>query len=550
MTVKVSVLMPIYKTPELYLRTTIESILNQTFKDFEFLILDDGVDDDREAVVKSYKDPRIVYLKNKENMGISGARNKLIDMAKGEYLAVMDHDDISLITRFEEQVAYLDKHPEVGVVGCWADFVVGNLPQRHPRNNKDIRSILLHHSGVLHPTAMIRKSVLIDSHVRYEARYSPAEDYCLWLRLMEYTQFHNVPKVMFRYRNHIHNTTCRQINQMWDVGDELEYMINQKHPEIKPYMKYKFFLGKSRKVIGLDVFKRMSWPKFKRRKTINLDDGKDIVLQKPILVLAHVFYPDLWPQLKSRIQNISPYPFDLYVTMTQELADVQKDIKESFPKVHIEIVENRGYDVGPFVHALNQIDLNNYDYVIKIHTKGDKGIRWRGMNRRQWRLALWSFLKDHQTLTKYLKSFEDPELGMTNNYKVILKKSQDIWTQFECRQRLKKLLFEKKMLIFPSSYVGGTMFICRSSVMRPLQNMHLKLEDFEHMDSHFEFESSFAHVVERLIGYCVEMWGYKCDDCVSPRWKRWSFYGIDYIRARFLPITRFIQRFFYGNTQS
>lgn len=102
---KVSVLMPVYKTQEEHLRQAIESVLNQTYADFEFLILDDCPDDTREDIVKSYQDKRIKYSQNEKNLGITPSRNKLIDMAQGEYLAVFDHDDISLPERFAKQVA-------------------------------------------------------------------------------------------------------------------------------------------------------------------------------------------------------------------------------------------------------------------------------------------------------------------------------------------------------------------------------------------------------------------------------------------------------------
>jgi len=110
---RVSVLMPVYNTKPEHLREAIDSILSQTFTDFEFLILNDcSPNADVEEVVKSYDDPRIVYTVNERNLGISGARNRLLDMARGEYLAVMDHDDISLPERFEKQVAFLDAIPK------------------------------------------------------------------------------------------------------------------------------------------------------------------------------------------------------------------------------------------------------------------------------------------------------------------------------------------------------------------------------------------------------------------------------------------------------
>ena len=121
---KVSVLMPVYKTKEEYLRAAIESILTQTFTDFEFLILDDCPEDDRGAVVRSYKDKRIKYFKNNKNLGISASRNKLINMAKGEYLAVFDHDDISLPERLTREAAYLDEHPETGVVASQVKNII------------------------------------------------------------------------------------------------------------------------------------------------------------------------------------------------------------------------------------------------------------------------------------------------------------------------------------------------------------------------------------------------------------------------------------------
>lgn len=118
---KVSVVIPIFRTKEAFLREAIESVLKQSFVDFELLLLDDCPEDSREAVVGEFSDARIVYLKNEKNLGIAGARNKLLSLAKGEYIAVLDHDDIALPTRLEEQVKFLDANPEVGVVGSWTE---------------------------------------------------------------------------------------------------------------------------------------------------------------------------------------------------------------------------------------------------------------------------------------------------------------------------------------------------------------------------------------------------------------------------------------------
>ncbi len=105
---KISVLLPVYNTKEAYLRACIESILQQSYGDFELIIINDASTDEHvETVIKSYDDARIRYYKNDHNQGISETRNKLMDLARGEYLAIMDHDDISLADRFKMQALIL-----------------------------------------------------------------------------------------------------------------------------------------------------------------------------------------------------------------------------------------------------------------------------------------------------------------------------------------------------------------------------------------------------------------------------------------------------------
>ena len=201
---KVSVLTPIYKTDERFLREAIESVLKQTFTDFEFLLLDDCPEDDREKVVRSYDDTRIVYLKNDRNLGITASRNRLIDLAKGEYLAVFDHDDICRPERFAKEVAYLDAHPECGVVSGWTKPTRGGVNE-YPEEDHGIKLAMMAGISMWHPASMIRKSALGD--VRYEADYTPVEDYMLWMKLASRTVFHNLQDVMIDYRWHESNTS-------------------------------------------------------------------------------------------------------------------------------------------------------------------------------------------------------------------------------------------------------------------------------------------------------------------------------------------------------
>ena len=203
---KVSVLTPIYKTDERFLREAIESVLRQTFTDFEFLLLDDCPEDSRETVVRSYDDKRVVYLKNDRNLGITASRNKLIDLAKGEYLAVFDHDDICRPERLAKEVAYLDAHPECGVVSGWTKPTCGGVNE-YPEDDHAIKVAMMHGISMWHPAAMVRKSVLLSAGARYEAAYTPVEDYMLWMKLIPHTGFHNLQEVLIDYCWHGSNTS-------------------------------------------------------------------------------------------------------------------------------------------------------------------------------------------------------------------------------------------------------------------------------------------------------------------------------------------------------
>lgn len=226
----ISVLMPVYKTNTEYLKATIQSILNQTFKDFEFLILDDCPTDSRENIVKSFKDKRIKYIQNKKNLGITPSRNKLVQMAKGKYFAVMDHDDISLPKRFEKQVNYLNKHPEVGVVGCQYQIVPNGRKSRLPTLNSEIQMGLMQDCMILHPSSMIRSSVLSKSP--YKEEFSPSEDYALWCNLIGKTKFYNLPEILFHYHIHESNTSKTQNYKMQNSAKEIRRIVRQKHPEL------------------------------------------------------------------------------------------------------------------------------------------------------------------------------------------------------------------------------------------------------------------------------------------------------------------------------
>jgi hypothetical protein len=152
-------------------------------------------------------------------------------LAGGEYLAVHDHDDISLPSRLEKQVAFLDANPHVGVVSSWNRWIGERRGvSTPPVHNFSIKLALMTDCPICHPAAMIRKSVLVENNIGYEARFSPAEDYRLWCRLMDFTDFHNLPEVLLDYRWFAQNTSSQQREKISDLDMEIKQEVRERHP--------------------------------------------------------------------------------------------------------------------------------------------------------------------------------------------------------------------------------------------------------------------------------------------------------------------------------
>lgn len=200
----VTVLMPCYNG-EKYLREAIDSILNQTLSDFEFLIINDGSTDSSEEIIKSYSDPRINYVKNEMNMRLIATLNKGIKLAKGKYLARMDADDISMPSRLQEQVAFMESHPEVVLCGTGFENFSEGQPPVVVRYSPDHNTICLKHFFQIHlshGTCIFRTRQIIDNNLFFNPDFSHAEDYELWSRMVDAGKLANIQNVLYRVRRH------------------------------------------------------------------------------------------------------------------------------------------------------------------------------------------------------------------------------------------------------------------------------------------------------------------------------------------------------------
>jgi glycosyltransferase involved in cell wall biosynthesis len=199
---KITVLMPVFNA-EKYLQKAVESILGQTLADFEFLIFNDGSTDGSADIVKHFTDPRIHFFDSQKNYGYVYHLNEGIRLARGEYIARMDADDISYPERFARQVEFMDANPEVGVCGTWF-HTIGHYESivEYPIGNENLRVASLKYCAFSHPTVMLRKKVLLENSIYYDQSFLPAEDYYLWTILSQYCQIRNLPMVLLDYRIH------------------------------------------------------------------------------------------------------------------------------------------------------------------------------------------------------------------------------------------------------------------------------------------------------------------------------------------------------------
>lgn len=272
MTPKISVLLPAYNA-QTYLRESIESILTQTFQDFELIIINDGSTDRSLEIMSSFTDKRIRII-NQNNAGLPISLNRAITLSQGKYLARQDADDISMPTRLSEQFEYMESHPECALLGGWADILLENTPSerylRHPYLNGDIQVKLHFFNCFVHSSVMIRKCALEQAGLYPEEREKfPPEDYDLWLRIADKFQVANLPKTLLLYREVPNSISRIKLDLMQERARLMSFThlqkqlnhssFNQSLPAlIRAMTNEKFNSPQRDKFIHLEILKKIS----------------------------------------------------------------------------------------------------------------------------------------------------------------------------------------------------------------------------------------------------------------------------------------------------
>ena len=208
----VTVFIPVYNS-EKYIIECINSITNQTYKNLDILIIDDGSQDNTIKLIESLEDKRIRFFKNEVNKGIPYTRNRGLVEAKGKYMAIMDSDDISYPDRIEKQVEFLEDNPDIDVVGTFYAKRYKDSGTRVIRtqiiDNDQIKYKLLFFSPISNPSAMVRLSTVKDNQINYNPNYFVAQDYDFWVQISKIGKLSILPEALIEYRSGHDNITAK-----------------------------------------------------------------------------------------------------------------------------------------------------------------------------------------------------------------------------------------------------------------------------------------------------------------------------------------------------
>lgn len=258
----VSVLMSVYKEKTRFLRESIESILNQTYKDFEFVIVGDSPPSDRDrvfSVVEEYalKDNRIIFLPNEENLGLTKSLNVGLSRCQGKYIARMDADDISVPSRLEKQVAFMEANPNILASSAWFEYLdengnnIGQIA-RCQQSPQRIRLAILKKSVLGHPVSIFHR-IINDTVVKYDESVTYAQDYSLWVWILQYGDMSNIQEVLLYYRKSDSQISTEHVSEQQECAKRAQrkaFELLYGFPYVKEFMDvfFRLTIGREKQV--------------------------------------------------------------------------------------------------------------------------------------------------------------------------------------------------------------------------------------------------------------------------------------------------------------
>lgn len=230
---KLSVIMSVFNGQK-YLHQAIESVLYQTFPNFEFIIIDDGSTDQTVELITKFADNRILLIENPCKRGLTINLNTAASISRGQYIARMDADDICYQNRFKTQLDFLEANQDISVVGSFVKmFGQQSQVAEYPLHNEAIQAQLLTSNAFAHPSIMMRKDKMISDGKIYNEKFEKAQDYELWNRMIEKVKMANIPKVLLKYRTHYDQISKAASKEQQFFADKArKILLNRYFPEL------------------------------------------------------------------------------------------------------------------------------------------------------------------------------------------------------------------------------------------------------------------------------------------------------------------------------
>ncbi|NQU32869.1 MAG: glycosyltransferase family 2 protein [Bacteroidetes bacterium] len=290
---EVSVVLPAYNA-EKYIADAIESIINQTFHDFELIIIDDGSTDNTFEIISSFKDRRIIKLKCKENKGNNLARNWGMNVARGKYICVMDSDDIAFPKRIEKQYMFMETNIEYGICGGYTQVYGSSEVYTPPSNYNEIKVWLLCNIIFKHPTIFLRKSFLDKFGLKYNISFRYASDYELLVESSKLFPITNISEIVLFHRKHssqISEANSLEQGRMADIIRTNQLIDNFGFKPSDDEIKMHLELVNRAKIENEEQFEKLlKWSnKLIRKNNINLNYDQDVLFEVFKALLKSIF---------------------------------------------------------------------------------------------------------------------------------------------------------------------------------------------------------------------------------------------------------------------
>lgn len=263
---KISVVMAVYNGLP-YLQEAVESIFNQTYKNLEFIVIDDASTDRSWNLLKSIKDKRLVLMQNAKNVGLAASLNKALKKAKGEFIARMDADDVSMPKRLETQFNFMMKNPDIDLCGTWVDRINSNgktLGQtKFPQKDKSIKKLLAWQPSIVHPTFFARAQFFKALNY-YDPKFDYAEDYELLVRASGKFKMANIPQKLLQWRV----WDNRRSRHSWEKMEKVDFEIKRLAYKRGDFGKYYIFILITKYIITYLIPYNIKLKTFKLAKAI------------------------------------------------------------------------------------------------------------------------------------------------------------------------------------------------------------------------------------------------------------------------------------------